>query len=61
MGEYKNKAVLSSTSTTNQETDLLSTAYKNLVDKNKDLTERILNYCKETGQTLVFEYVSPMN
>ena len=61
MGEYKNKAILSSTSTTNRETKLLSIAYENLVNKNKNLTERILNYCKKTNQTLVFEYVSPMN
>lgn len=61
MGEYKNKAILSSTSTTNQETELLSIAYENLVNKNKNLTERILNYCKKTGQTLIFEYISPAN
>ena len=61
MGEYKNKAILSSTSTTNQETELLSIAYENLVNNNKNLTERILNYCKKTGQTLIFEYISPVN
>ena len=61
MGEYKNKAILSSTSTTNMETELLSIAYENLVNNNKNLTERILNYCKKTGQTLIFEYISPAN
>lgn len=61
MGEYKNKAILSSTSTTNQETELLSIAYENLVNNNKNLTDRILNYCKKTGQTLIFEYISPVN
>mgnify|MGYP003603226911 CR=1 FL=1 len=61
MGEYKNKAILSSTSTTNQETELLSIAYENLVNKNKNLTERILNYCKKTGQTLIFLYIFPAN
>ena len=61
MGEYKNKAILSSTSTTNQETELLSIAYENLVNKNKNLTERILNYCKKTGQTLIFLYIFQAN